>query len=205
MIMLSDVFGMINNQDCADVATSLVCQGCVPEVSIPIYDIFFLKLHSVNDLHRLNLADSIMELNMLRSLSSSCGAVAASINLLDMDILTLIDILLTYTPNNGPHIFFKPKMIMSDMLDDSVLSALFDSTRGVLGLPDLVPKTAEFVEKIIDDMFNRLIEVMGDNCKRFGIYLHTWNELYDYFNMLRNTQEFFDMSALRRNMQSAIF
>lgn len=76
MIQLTEMFNMVGTDGCSDVATSLVMQGVEPEISIPIYDIFFLKL--MPGQKSTFLAESIPEFNAIRQLSVHCGAVAAS-------------------------------------------------------------------------------------------------------------------------------
>ena len=108
MIDISDCFSMIGTDGCMDVASSLGIQGIDPamqEISIPIYGPFFMKILIGQDSGFI--CDSIPEFTVVRQLNQNCGTVAIALNLMEMDILTLVGALLAFTPNTAMNCFLK--------------------------------------------------------------------------------------------------
>ena len=200
MIMLSEMFSMIGQGDCQDVATSLGMQGTEPEISIPIYEIFYLKLLGGQKANFL--AGSIQEFNAIRQLAQTCGAVAATINLLDMDILTLVGLVAVATPRTGMNVFIKPGEAITGELEEEILTAL-SSLAGV-DLPPLTHRAFNFSEKLVNTLFNRFIEQMNDDLRTNLIEIHQWSDFAPYFFSLRNSGEMEEMYRFRQMMGGVI-
>ena len=201
MIELSSAFDMVGAGGCTDVASSLVGQGTDLSMSIPIYEVFYLKILVGNDSGFL--ACSIQEFNALRKLAETCGSVTVTINLLDMDILTLIGAILIYTPNTGPNIFFKLGDILSNPeLPEDILRMLSDLAG--IPIPDAALKSStmqtRFALELLQILFNKLVEAMQQDMSMKGIEIHKWEELPEYFNMLQNSGEMARMAEIRQQL-----
>lgn len=201
MIELSSAFDMIDNCGCVDVASSLMGQGTDLSMSIPIYEAFYLKILVGNDSGFL--AGSIQEFNALRKLAETCGSVAVTVNLLDMDLLTLIGAILIYTPNTGPNIFIKLGDILNNPeLPEDILIML----AGLVGIP--IPDGVmgnytmqlKFALHLLQILFDRLVEAMQNDLGSKGIRMNKWEELPEYFNMLQNSGEMARMVEIRQQL-----
>lgn len=201
MIELSSAFDMIDNGGCMDVASSLMGQGTDLSMSIPIYEVFYLKILVGNDSGFL--AGSIQEFNALRKLAETCGSVTVTVNLLDMDLLTLIGAILIYTPNTGPNIFIKLGDILNNPeLPEDILGMLADLAGvpipdGVIGNYTMQLK---FALHLLQILFDRLVEAMQNDLESKGIHMHKWEELPEYFNMLQNSGEMARMAEIRQQL-----
>ena len=201
MIELSSAFDMVGAGGCTDVASSLVGQGTDLSMSIPIYEVFYLKILVGNESGFLSC--SIQEYNALRKLAETCGSVTVTINLLDMDLLTLIGAILIYTPNTGPNIFIKLGDILNNPeLPEDILRMLSDLAgipipEGVMGNATMQTRFALHVLQIL---FDRLVEVMQNDLESKGIHMHKWEELPEYFNMLQNSGEMARMAEIRQQL-----
>jgi hypothetical protein len=200
VIELSEVFNLVGTNGCYDVATSMMMQGCEPEVSIPIYEIFYLSIKMGES--SSFLAGSISEFNAIRILAEKCGAVAATINLLDTDILTLLGCIMVATPNTGMHVFIKTGEIISDLIDPDTLNQLAELAG--IEIPSGYSASAEALGKIIDFLFDRLMSILQDDLDNYGIYLHQFDELPQYFNTVRNSGEMEQMYRTRQMLGGAI-
>lgn len=200
MIQLTEMFNMIGTDGCSDVATSMAMQGVEPEISIPIYDIFFLKL--MPGQRSTFLAENIPEFNAIRTMANSCGAVAASINLLDMDILTLAGLIAIYTPNTGMNIFMKLGEVLTGDLEEEILNQL----AGLAGIP--IPPGAgmafQMAGQIMETLFSTLVSSIQESAADYGVDVHEWDELPDYFCEIRDTGEMYQMAQYRQMMGGAI-
>lgn len=194
MIQLSDVFSMIGTDGCEDVASSLGMQGTDPEISIPIYEIFYLKI--LPGENSGFLASSIAEYNAIRQLSQNCGGVAAAINLLDLDILTLIGVELIYTPNTGMNVFMKLGDVLTGELEEQVLAEL--AALAGIPTPDNSYTLTHMQGEIIEILFNKAIDYMQSDLESKGINLHHWEELPNYYNMTQETGEMAEMLRYRQ-------
>lgn len=201
MIELSSAFDMVGAGGCTDVASSLVGQGTDLSMSIPIYEVFYLKILVGNDSGFL--ACSIQEYNALRKLAETCGSVTVTINLLDMDLLTLIGAILIYTPNTGPNIFIKLGDILNNPeLPEDILRMLSDLAG--IPIPDAALRSStmqtRFALELLQVLFNKLVEAMQQDMSMKGIEVHKWEELPEYFNMLQNSGEMARMAEIRQQL-----
>lgn len=193
MIQLSEVFSMIGVDGCSDVASSLAMQGSIPEVSIPIYEIFYLKFLSGE--HTQFLASCLPEVNVLRQIAVSCGGVCCTINILDMDILTLLGALCVYTPNNGMCVFIKNNL--PDLMN--LTQDIAEMIASVVGVP-LPPGSAITMDKLaemIEFLVDKLIDKLQEDMSKFGINLLHWEELPNFYNSLRESGEMEEMHRYR--------
>lgn len=211
MILLTDVFSLIQSGNAIDVASSVLGQGCVPDISIPIYEIFYLKLSSINHIRHTGMIESIQEYSILREIGLACGGVCASINLLDMDILTLVNTLLVYTPNFGFNIFIK--RAQSNMTE--LAPELIQELAGMAGIPvpdGLISASyasmqayMEFANGIQNTLFDKLVDEIDNNCASANINIATWDKLYNFYIDLRNSGEMGYMQTLRASNGGSVF
>jgi hypothetical protein len=128
--------------------------------------------------------------------------VAATINLLDTDILTLLGCIMVATPNTGMHVFIKTGEIISDLIDPDTLNQLAELAG--IEIPSGYSASAEALGKIIDFLFDRLMSILQDDLDNYGIYLHQFDELPQYFNTVRNSGEMEQMYRTRQMLGGAI-
>ena len=205
MINLSECFKMIGVDGCNDVATSLAKQGTDVDISIPIYGPFFLHLLAGKKTNFLT--SHISEFNAVRQMAATCGAVAAAVNLLEADMLTLLGVLMIYTPNTGMNVFVKNNI--PDLLDltEELAKAVVSLTPLAVGADHMTNMTfaqTEVLSKALDWLINLLIERLDEDMATNGINLRTWNELPDYYNYLKESGEMEQMARYREMIQAAI-
>ena len=87
MAELSQVFDMIGQDGCIDVATSLAMQNIDIDVDIPIYEVFHLKILAGEESGEVCESADFYEI--IRHLSEACGGVTFSINLIGLNLLTI--------------------------------------------------------------------------------------------------------------------
>lgn len=194
MIHLSEAFGMIGNGQCCDVATSLALQGTNTAVSIPLYEIFFLKILPGEGTQFL--VSSIPEYNIIRHLASSCGAVAATINLLDLDILTLVGTLLIYTPSSGMTVFTKLGDIVTEGIDEDMVNSL--ANLAGIPIPSFIPDLYSFAGELLETLYNRLVDMLSADLEQYNINLIQWDMLPDFYEELRDSGEMAQMAKIRQ-------
>lgn len=195
MIQLSEMFSMIGEGNCIDVASSLGLQGGIPDISIPIYDIFYLKVGSSQ--HSQYLAGSIQEANAIRRLAISCGSVCCTINLLDMDMLTLLGCLCISTPNSGMNVFIKNNI--PDLAN--IATDVIDQLLNMAGIPfEPGGECIEIAVTAINILFDKLLDSLENNLSSFGIVLRRWEELPGFYNMLGESGEMQQMQMLRNQI-----
>lgn len=208
MINLSECFNMIGTNGCMDVASSMGLQGIDPsmmDISIPIYGPFFMKVLMGQDCGFI--CDTIPEFTAIRQLNQNCGTVAVAINLLEMDVLTLVGALLTFTPDTGMNCFLKLSEI--DLVNMS--AELISSIAGATGIPmppgvtDGLVDITEVAGDILQAVFNMLIEVLNNDLENKGITLREWEELPDFYNMIRESGEMQEMRMYRQEVGAFMF
>lgn len=208
MINLSECFNMIGTNGCMDVASSMGLQGIDPsmmDISIPIYGPFFMKVLMGQDCGFI--CDTIPEFTAIRQLNQNCGTVAVAINLLEMDVLTLVGALLTFTPDTGMNCFLKLSAI--DLVNMS--AELISSIAGATGIPmppgvtDGLVDITEVAGDILQAVFNMLIEVLNNDLENKGITLREWEELPDFYNMIRESGEMQEMRMYRQEVGAFMF
>ena len=198
MINISDCFAMCGQDNCIDVASSLGLQGVdssMQEISIPIYEIFYLKILIGQDC--AFICDSIPELTAIRNMNNSCGSVAVTVNIMDMDLLTLLGAILIFTPNTGMNVFIKLNAI--DLVDE--ISDLLPMVADTVGIP--IPDgfiDADMATEILQKVFDMLIEKLSADLEEKGINLMEWTELPGFYDQLRQSGEMQQMLALRRQL-----
>lgn len=204
MIELSQAFSMIGKDErCQDVASSLALQGTDIGVSIPIYEIFYLKI--LGGPKSSNLASTIQEYNAIRRMAETCGAVAVTINVMDIDLLTLIGAVLIFTPRTGMNMFMRLGDILSNPeLPEEVLKIVLDA----LGIPmsdflaSTVSKPAERDLKVINIVFEKLMESLQKDLHSKGIRVRDWDELPSYYEDIYRSGEMHRMAQFRSMVQA---
>lgn len=197
MIQLSEMFSMIGEGDCIDVATSLGLQGGLSDISIPIYEIFYLKIASSQ--HTQFLASSIPEANALRQMAVSCGGVCCTINLMDMDMLTLLGCLCISTPNSGMNVFIKNNIPdLANMTTDMI-----DALLNMAGIPfEVGGECIELAVDAVNMLFDKLLDMLENNLSSCGIALRNWEELPDFYNLLIESGEMRQMQMYRNQLRA---
>lgn len=194
MIRISEMFAGIANGTCSDVATSLVLQGCTPDIDIPIYGV--LNLHIESGANAGKAASSVQEYNALRRLAISCGAVTASINIEGIPILTLANALLLFTPSCGMVVFLKALEIDESSIEMEMVSIILEAAG--IPIPEFIEQAVYLVSDAITLVFNKMIEFIQEDLAEFGITLYPWEELPDYYNTLKESGE---MNIMLQNRQ----
>lgn len=205
MINMSECFSMIGVNGCGDVASSLQMQGTEPDVQIPIYGPFFLHLLAGEKTNFL--ASHITEFNAIRQMAVTCGAVAAAVNVIQMDMLTLLGVLLIYTPNTGMNAFVKNNV--PDLLDlaEDISQAIIELTPLAIGadkMNSMMFNQTEMVSQALDWLINTLIDRLDDDMATNGIHLHRWDELPDYYNYVKGSGEMKEMAQYRQMMDAPV-
>lgn len=208
MIDISDCFSMIGTNGCMDVASSLGMQGidsAMQEINIPIYPPFNMKILIGQDCGFV--CDSIQEFTVIKNLNENCGTVTITLNLLEMDILTLVGALLTYTPNTGMNCFMKLSAIdLINMTPDII--QMIAKAAGI-PIPDGALNGAEkmldFAGEILDKLFEMLVDYLDDSLGSKGINLQEWDNLADFYNEVLESGEMEQMRMYREQVGAFLF
>lgn len=208
MIDLSECFSMIGTDGCMDVASSMGMQGIDPsmvDISIPIYGPFFMKVLIGQDSGFI--CDSIPEFTALRQLNQNCGTVTVTLNLMEMDILTLVGALLTFTPDTGMNCFLKLSAVDLANMSAELLSSIAGATGIPLppGVTDGLVDITEVAGDILQAVFDMLIELLNNDFEQKGIELREWVELPDFYNMVKESGEMQEMRMYRQQMGAFVF
>lgn len=207
MINMSECFKMIGTDGCMDVASSLGMQGVdqtMQDISIPIYGPFFMKVLMGQDCGFI--CSTIQEFTAVRQLNQNCGTVAITLNLLEMDALTLVGSLLTFTPDTGMNCFLKLSAIDLVNLSADMLSMIVDQTGIPLppGVADGLVDITDVASDIIQSAFDILISSLNDDLDSNGITLREWNELPDFYYTVKESGEMQEMRAYRQSVGACI-
>lgn len=203
MINMSECFKMIGTDGCMDVASSLGMQGvdqAMQDISIPIYGPFFMKVLIGQDCGFI--CSTIQEFTAVRQLNQNCGTVAITLNLLEMDALTLVGSLLTFTPDTGMNCFLKLSAIDLVNLSADMLNMIVDQTGVPLppGVADGLVNITDVASDIIQSAFDILISSLNDDLDSNGITLREWNELPDFYYTVKESGEMQEMRAYRQSV-----
>ena len=207
MINMSECFKMIGTDGCMDVASSLGMQGvdqAMQDISIPIYGPFFMKVLMGQDCGFI--CSTIQEFTAVRQLNQNCGTVAITLNLLEMDALTLVGSLLTFTPDTGMNCFLKLSAIDLVNLSADMLNMIVDQTGVPLppGVADGLVDITDVASDIIQSAFDILISSLNDDLDSNGITLREWNELPDFYYTVKESGEMQEMRAYRQSVGACI-
>lgn len=207
MINMSECFKMIGTDGCMDVASSLGMQGVdqtMQDISIPIYGPFFMKVLMGQDCGFI--CSTIQEFTAVRQLNQNCGTVAITLNLLEMDVLTLVGSLLTFTPDTGMNCFLKLSAIDLVNLSADMLSMIVDQTGVPLppGVADGLIDITDVASDIIQSAFDILISSLNDDLDSNGITLREWNELPEFYYTVKESGEMQEMRAYRQSVGACI-
>lgn len=207
MINMSECFKMIGTDGCMDVASSLGMQGvdqAMQDISIPIYGPFFMKVLMGQDCGFI--CSTIQEFTAIRQLNQNCGTVAITLNLLEMDALTLVGSLLTFTPDTGMNCFLKLSAIDLVNLSADMLNMIVDQTGVPLppGVTDGLVDITDVASDIIQSAFDILISSLNDDLDSNGITLREWNELPDFYYTVKESGEMQEMRAYRQSVGACI-
>lgn len=208
MIDVSECFNMIGTDGCMDVATSMGMQGIDPsmtEISIPIYGPFFMKVLMGQECGFV--CDSIPEFTAIRNLNQNCGTVTVTLNVLEMDILTLVGALLTFTPSTGMNCFLKLQAIDLVNISADLLPLISHATGVPLppGVADGLGDVMVIAGDLLQAVFDMLIEILNEDMERKGITLREWDELPDFYNMVRESGEMQEMRMFRQQVGAFLF
>lgn len=204
---MSECFKMIGTDGCMDVASSLGMQGvdqAMQDISIPIYGPFFMKVLMGQDCGFI--CSSIQEFTAVRQLNQNCGTVAITLNLMEMDILTLVGALLTFTPDTGMNCFLKLSAIDLVNLSADMLNTIVDQTGVPLppGVADGLVNITDVAGDIIQSAFDTLISSLNDDLDNNGITLREWDELPDFYYTVKESGEMQEMRAYRQSVGACI-
>lgn len=207
MINMSECFKMIGTDGCMDVASSLGMQGvdqAMQDISIPIYGPFFMKVLMGQDCGFI--CSTIQEFTAVRQLNQNCGTVAITLNLLEMDVLTLVGSLLTFTPDTGMNCFLKLSAIDLVNLSADMLNMIVDQTGVPLppGVADGLVDITDVASDIIQSAFDILIASLNDDLDSNGITLREWNELPEFYYTVKESGEMQEMRAYRQSVGACI-
>lgn len=201
MIGLSEVFNMVDMDTCVDPATSLRNMGTNLDldVSIPIYEIFYLKILKGGDTGFL--CDNIMEYNMLRKLCVQCGAISCCINLLDMDILTIFGIMCVCTPNTGMTVFYKNNVPALVDMTEEIAEQLAD----LAGIPfDPNYGALELGSEILNVLIERCMEKVDEDLNDKGIQCLPWEKIPEFVETVTQSGEAHQMYMYRKRSNAQI-
>lgn len=207
MIDISEAFSMIGQDGCMDVATSMGMQGMDPsmgDISIPIYPPVYLKVLIGQDCGFI--CGSINEYMAVKQLNENCGTVAVTLNLLEMDALTLIGSILTFTPNTGMNFFMKLSAVDLASVSSDVITMIANSAG--IPIPDAVTNglsdITEFAGDILQTVFDKLIEYLNDSLGAKGIEIREWEELPEFFNEVKASGEMMQMRQYRQQFGAMV-
>lgn len=200
MISVSEVFSLCGTEGVPDVATSLAGQNIYGDISIPIFEGVYLKILQNGNLGFL--CNSLQEAGVLQHLGRSCGTVGVTLNILDMDILTLLGCVCTFTPRTGANVFFKNNVPDVLQLSEDIIENL----AGLSNLPfDPLCSGSEYLldiaSKSIDIIFDKLIDMLETDFKSHGIGIHSWDKLPEFRHELLQTGELRWMQRIRAEYQ----
>lgn len=208
MIDISDCFSMIGIDGCMDVASSLGMQGidsAMQEINIPIYPPFNMKILIGQDCGFI--CDSIQEFTAIKNLNENCGTVTITLNLLEMDILTLVGALLTFTPSTGMNCFMKLSAVDLINMTPDIIQMIASATG--IPIPDGVLNGTEamlnFAGEILDKLFEMLMDYLDDSLGSKGINLQEWDNLADFYNEVLESGEMEQMRMYREQVGAFIF
>ena len=205
MISPIDIFSAIGQKGCSDVATSLQMQGLLDigsrDFKIPIYEIAYIKI--LPDRHCSYICSSMQEYSLVKMLAKYCGTVSIALNILDMDLLTLIGMVAAFTPKTGANFFIKSNLsnlinnteALAQMMtnQEGIENALMILQMGLPGTGNIVGAASE----ILDRIFNMLVENISNDCKNSHINIYPFEKLPEYYNELKQTGELYEMGRLR--------
>lgn len=198
MIDVSDIFNLCGTDGVPDVATSMANQNILSDLSVPIFEGVYLKIIPNGDLSFL--CSTLQEASLLQHLGRSCGTVGIAINVLDMDILTLIGCVCTFTPRTGANVFFKNNIpdlvnLTEDIVEElaSLANLPFDPMICMQGKEYLL----ELASNAINIIFEKLVDILERDFANKGVNIHHWEELDDFHNELMQTGELRWMQRIR--------
>lgn len=198
MIDMSECFNMIGTNGCMDVASSLGLQGIdksMGSICIPVYGPFFMKILIGQDCGFI--CNSIQEFTVVKQLSENCGTATITLNLLEMDILTLAGAVLSYTPNTGMNCFVKKSVVDIAQLTDDLLSTIVHDVGIHISPTSGVVSLLSMADGIIEAAFNKLLDLVNGDFGSKGIAVRPWEELPELYRTVRESGEMQEMRAYR--------
>lgn len=176
-----------------DVASQLIGQGAEPDISIPIYGVFFLRLQTGE--HCRELADSIQSYTEIRKMCRYCGAVCMKVNVGDVDLLTLLGAMCIFTPRTGMHVFARLGGPAIDALSDGDIQVLVEAAG--LPIPEGVFDMQQLAVQALQTLFDMLVNLLQENLQQNNIALHTREEFHDYYMEVLQSGEMEEMAKMR--------
>lgn len=203
MLQLSDMFSGINEEmGIFDLQSALGSQGVNLQegYSIPIYEIFYLKIAPKADAGILSA--SLEEYNVLSQLNRACGTICCTLNLFEMDLLTLLGAVCCYIPsslqNAGMYVFVKDNI--PDLVNITEDIAVQILNLSGLNIEDLGGTTMnlEIAAQALDIVIKMLISALDRDLSSKGIRVFQWQILANFLDELQASGDYQQMLAYRK-------
>ncbi len=200
MINMSECFCMVGSNECIDVATSLGMQGInnsMPEISIPIYGSFFMKILIGQEYEVI--CDNIQQFGAIKDLNINCGTVAFTINLCRMDILTLACGVLTCTPSTGMNCFSRLCTVDVCNITPDIL-VLIAAEDGVLIPNEIIEGMqdgTEFAVEILETLSENLADAIYTDMSSNDIGIQEFDNIWNFYRNVKDSGEMYFMRQHR--------
>lgn len=204
MLQISDLFSGINEgAGILDLQTALGSQGTDLQngMSIPIYDVFYLKI--APNCNPGMLCSSVEQYNNLDRLSKACGAVSFTVNLLDTDLLTLLGAVCIYLPsmlkNGGMYIFIKDNIPDLTNITEELATAMLGLTGKSKEAFGYTTMNLDLAVKVLHFLIELLIKMLNQNMQAYGIAVYDMEKIPVLMQDLYNSGDYTRMLNYRRN------
>ena len=201
MINMSECFCMIGKDECIDVATSLGMQGInnsMPEISIPIYGQFFMKILRGQEYEII--CDNMQQFGAINDLNINCGTVAFTINLCRIDVLTLACGVLTSTPSTGMNCFLRLCTVDIENITPDILIALAAEAGTLIpnGIIEGVQDGTEFAVGILETFSENLSNAIYTDLGANNIGIQEYDNIYNFY---MNAKDSGEMHFMRKHRE----
>lgn len=200
MINMSECFCMIGKDECIDVATSLGMQGInnsMPEISIPIYGQFFMKILRGQEYEII--CDNMQQFGAINDLNINCGTVAFTINLCRIDVLTLACGVLTSTPSTGMNCFLRLCTVDIENITHDILIALAAEAGTLIpnGIIEGVQDGTEFAVGILETFSENLSNAIYTDLGANNIGIQEYDNIWNFYMNVKDSDEMYFMRKHR--------
>lgn len=203
MLQLSSIFSGINEEaGIFDVQTALGSQGFNLDegVSIPIYDIFYLKI--AGGCNPGILCSDLQQYNALDKLNDACGSIACTINLFEMDLLTLIGAIGCYIPsslkNGGMYIFIKDNIPDLTKITEDIAVAILNLSGAKIEDLGASTMNIDVAVKALDILIKLLIKMLNTDMSTYGIQVYDFDRLPEFMQYLHDSGDYNQMYQYRK-------
>lgn len=204
MLQVSDIFSGINEDaGIFDLQTALKSQGMDLQegFEIPIYDIAYLKL--APDCNPGIVCSNMTEYTALDKLQKACGVVCCTINLLKLDILTLLGIVCCYIPsgcvNGGMYLFVKNNIPDLVNITEDIAVAILNLSGAKIEDLGASTMTIDVASKALDIVINLLIKMLNTNMNNYGVAVYEFNKVEVFIQQLIDSGDYIQMYNYRKN------